>query len=349
MRRAIQITSCLLLLAALGLLAAWWRGVFDDSRVLLRHGDGEVLLLAFSPDGQYLACAVYGAKVVVWDVHLQKRIQTLVGHSDSIHGLSFSRDGSWLVTSCWDKTVRIWRTGKWECHRTIRFPEERIRLAITPDSRSLVAGLFMRMRHESDLVVINLETGAVEQTLDLGEQDTDKKGYIGPLGFTADGNYLVCSHDNPGSFVLFDALTWKPIRRISGEGPLPELGYQGLAFPSKGTVFASAGSDMRFRLWDAATGEHTRLINPDAYGGIQGVALSPDSRYLVGSYSMDDPKLIIWEWKTKAGPLTFHDRSFPRALKNAPIAFSPDGEWLAIGGDGCVLLKRFESILASAR
>lgn len=47
---------------------------------------------------------------MLWDIGSAKRIHTFVGHTDVVHSLAFSSNGSVLVSGGADDTVRMWDT-----------------------------------------------------------------------------------------------------------------------------------------------------------------------------------------------------------------------------------------------
>ena len=65
-----------------------------------------IRVLAFSPDGRYLACGGrHGARV--WDLSDRSWATPLLGHPDEVAGLSFNAQGDRLVTACRDGRARI--------------------------------------------------------------------------------------------------------------------------------------------------------------------------------------------------------------------------------------------------
>ena len=109
-------------------------------------------VLAISPDGHLLATsrrdkpatlydAMVGASrhggVVLWDLATGKEVQRISGHGGSIEALTFSPDGSSLLTGSQDQTARLWdvKTGK----ETRRFSSQGgwvTSVGFTPDGRT---------------------------------------------------------------------------------------------------------------------------------------------------------------------------------------------------------------------
>jgi ketosteroid isomerase-like protein len=76
----------------------------------LRH-NANVLAVAFSPDGRWLATGSYDGLARVWEVTTGQEVARLV-HEDVVWALAFSPDGQWLATGSEDGTARVflWRS-----------------------------------------------------------------------------------------------------------------------------------------------------------------------------------------------------------------------------------------------
>ncbi len=65
--------------------------------------------LAISPDQSRIAIGDLGnGNLSVWDLRRGALLVTLVGHSQGIASVAWTPDGARLVSSSWDRTVRIW-------------------------------------------------------------------------------------------------------------------------------------------------------------------------------------------------------------------------------------------------
>jgi len=83
-----------------------WR-LPDLSPLYTAEGYGHVGSMALSPNGQVVALGM-GNRIVLWRLSDGAFVRTLEGHSGRITGLAFSADGSLLVSSSLDGTVRLW-------------------------------------------------------------------------------------------------------------------------------------------------------------------------------------------------------------------------------------------------
>ena len=89
-------------------------GVFKLRHSALPGSTGDVLCVAYNPDGTLLATGGKDAFARIWDPATGRQLRTLRGHTDSVRSLAFSKDGKKIVTGGADKTVRLWDadTGK---------------------------------------------------------------------------------------------------------------------------------------------------------------------------------------------------------------------------------------------
>jgi WD40 repeat protein len=74
----------------------------------LAEDGGDVLALAFSPDGRSLALGGTDKVVQIWSLERQELILEHRGHSDWVRALAYSPDGRSLLSGAEDATVRLW-------------------------------------------------------------------------------------------------------------------------------------------------------------------------------------------------------------------------------------------------
>jgi WD40 repeat protein len=86
----------------------------------------EMLALAFSADGKWLAYGGTDGTIGIWSIDERKLASTLEGHTGWIQGIAFSPDGKLLASGSADQTVGIWDPKTWKSI---------LRLPLTPADR----------------------------------------------------------------------------------------------------------------------------------------------------------------------------------------------------------------------
>lgn len=258
----------------------------------------------FSPDGTMLAAR--GGHL--WNLATGKVIDKLRGFEARDGVWEFSPDGRMLAFSPYKGGITLWdiAAAKVAC----QFPNERSihDIAFTPNGKHLVT---------STGKIWNPQSGAVERTLAI------RQLYVGDVVFSRDGKTLVTRHDsqtpfrNPRAPVESEVRVWDArtgaMRHLLGG---KRFAISGLALTADASTLATWGKDDKVRFWDVKTGE-LRQEFEKAIGDARG-ELSPDGNlWALGGTVMD----------TKTAKMLHQ-------LGGDVAAFSPDGKFIATGGQG---------------
>ncbi|KAM6300767.1 U3 small nucleolar RNA-interacting protein 2 [Aegotheles albertisi] len=73
----------------------------------LGHGS-QVLCMAISSDGKYLATGDKNKLIMIWDTATCKRLHIFTGHRDAVSGLSFRKGTHQLYSASHDRCVKVW-------------------------------------------------------------------------------------------------------------------------------------------------------------------------------------------------------------------------------------------------
>ncbi len=346
-------------------------GIFDTTSGQQRAdwaaaGQGQILALAFSPDGKRLASGGDDPVVRIWDAATGQPLKQCVGHWGKVLSVAFGQDESQLVTAAHDGTVRQWdaRTG-----RQVEPPYDRhtaeVHAAVwCPDGQRVAsAGADRTVR-------LWWAGGRHEQAVLSGHTGT-----VVALAFSRDGRRLVsASYDLPDIRGDGTVRVWE----TAPEATLPVLaGHETYVYPvaysPDGRWIASGSWDHTIRLWDAATGEPLGPPLPHP-GIVRALAFTPDGARLVSGGDFGG-ELLVWDlsagrvpgrvpvgksaWSVAVSPdgariaaglyeqagftMSISDVATGRIIgtgEGTPFAFSPDGKWLAgrdAGGTNVVL------------
>lgn len=141
------------------------------------------------------------------------------------------------------------------------------------------------------------------------------------LALSPDGKRLATCCPN-GNLRVWDLKTGTQ-KRLAGH----DQGIDVLEFSPDGKVLASSGGDKKVCLWDAATGALLRTHYFGQYSSYN-LRFSPDgNRLALAPRGVVNGKFYFWDIRSGAlGP------GHPSPGRH--LAFSPKGEWLAIGEEG---------------
>jgi WD40 repeat protein/serine/threonine protein kinase len=101
---------------------------------------GEVLCLAFAPDGRVLATGDAAGTLWLWDVAKKQPIASRRGHTSVVHRVAFAPDGRRLATSGGDGTVKLWDADLIREVASITWRDTLIAPLFSPDGNTLATG-----------------------------------------------------------------------------------------------------------------------------------------------------------------------------------------------------------------
>lgn len=285
--------------------------------------------VSFSPDGQYIAfsyavdedCSVY-----IWNLNQNCHQCVLKGHESVTRSISFSHDGSSLVTASNDGTVRIWDISKGKCKKVMR-DDGKFMLSATysPDDSYIAAASYDKY--------VRIWSAVSGKLIHKLEGHTD---IVTNVSFSPDGGMLASgSEDN--TVCIWDTNTWECKRVLKGHNRF----VTSTVFSPDSLFLVSGSLDGTLRFWETEEGQcvcvlkgHTDRVNNVLFhqGGQLVISSSDDATIRIWVLFGDEPESV-----------SLHDAS---CFKSSPE--NSDGTLIA-GVDGyneiCVTEKDSRSIL----
>ena len=311
--------------------------------------DSQVTSVAYSPDGTSLA-STSGQVVTLWDPASGAPTAVLEGHTRWVGAVAFSPDGATLASqSGWDGLVRLWDV---ETHRTVASIENTrggSAMAFSPDGATLACA--------SGPLVKLWDVGTRVRIDSLAHRD-----WVHVVAFSPDGGTLATGTSK--GIEVWDASGWQRPRphelvKISGDGqdgspgaPLENplvvevLDQYGNGIAGVPVAFAVVEGDGRlggrFTVKNAETDDDGRATAALTLG------IVPGTTTVEATLLRADP--VVFEAVTVEAPIPpgerdphkWHlpDRASARlgkgsieaalATRSVPLAFSPDGQRLAV-------------------
>jgi WD40 repeat protein len=294
----------------------------------------DVLAMAFSPDGKWLAATAADNKdaaIHLWDLETGKEAAVLKGHKGLVGYLFFlpggdAKGGPILVSGAADSTIRFWSVHKQaELPQIINHPGLVSALAVSPDGKTIASG------SGKNIIFWDPATGNETRRWEAHTHGITCLTF-GPEGKTlasgSPGQQIVggtkqpITYDLDNSLALWDTANGKALHYYAGH---PAAATH-VALSEGGKIFIAECRGTTI-FWDAATGKKLRQVVSNSPS--QGLVLTPDGKTNVVA-DLNELKFIDIESGAAQRPMPHKVRQFRARIS---MAFSPDGATLAASGD----------------
>ena len=242
-----------------------------DKKLIL---ESPVSSVAYSLDGETLACGTYDNTIVLWNVSEWKKRGVLEGHTSGISSMAFSPDGKTLVSGGWDDTIRFWNVRTGEPLKTLKKHASR-KVLFSPNGQILAS-----VENDDTIHLWNVATDELVKTIQI-----DAGVVVYSVDFSPDGTTLVTA-DDAGKISFWDVT----IGDRKTMTPPKEKGYYAVFSPD-GAIIASAAAG-KISLWDVATGELLKTLTGHI-DVITAIVFSSDGKTLVSGCR--DSTVILWD------------------------------------------------------
>jgi RNA polymerase sigma factor (sigma-70 family) len=328
--------------------------IFDVATGKLLHTlIGEVEHVAFSSDSKRLASGDFNGIVKLWDVATEKEQAALQAKpAYDIQCLAFSPDGKMLAVGG-QAGLRLWDVAE---RKVVQQFRDRMvyELAFAPDGKVLAA---------SGLSHIRLwDVGTGKRLLSGGGHN----GEVSSIALSPNGKVVASTSYSDGSLCLWDAGTGKLLHQPPGDN----IAGRTACFSADGKLVASGGHDGFVHLWDTTSGREShrlpiKALQPAGFNPwVDALCLSSDGKRLTALVRFDHSQLNVWDVSTgklvtsrpfqsdgfesftpdgtgitrqTADGMAIQDTvtgkyqvTFPGVVDLFPIAFTPDGKFVAV-------------------
>ena len=288
----------------------------DLSKSVFTQIFGNVLAIAFSPNGEILATGDDKGEVYLWQATDGQLLLTLKGHTNQIKSINFHPNSQILISRSEDQTVKFWDVNTGQTLRTLQqYTSQVLSVCFAPNGQILIS-----QARDNTVNLWDVETGQCLTTLQ------DNISQIHCVAVSLDSSILATVSSD--EFIrLWDTKTGECLLTLYGHSERVQcMAFSPSSKQKNGEILATSSADRSVKLWDIKTGQCLETLQGHT-SQVLSIAFSPDE-FVVASGGAD---CIIKLWDIATGQCIKVLQGHTNWVRT--LEFSPDGSVLASGGD----------------
>ncbi len=275
-----------------------------DTLIYTIKAEGPVIDAQYSPDKKIILATYDGNKMLLIERASGKIIRKFAGHTADMNDISFSADGTKILTSSEDSTARLWSVASGKELLKVKSNDIVFVARFLPGSNSY----FITSSEDKSLCFWNAGTGS------LAKKIQPKTDAIISSGFSSDGNFALSTSAN-STTNIWDTHTGKILKTLSGHKAV----VMQAVFSNDQNLIASVSLDKTLNIWDAKSGNIIHHLAGHT-GAVRSVKFNFDNQKIITASA--DSTMILWDAKT--GTILHRFKGHKSAVNSA--CFSPDGK-----------------------
>ena len=226
-------------------------------------------------------------KIFVWTLTPEAEAagfakRSLTGHNQAVSDVQISSDGQFVLSSSWDKTLRLWKLDSGESLKTfVGHTSDVFSVAFSPDNRQIASA------GRDRTVKLWNTVGECKYTF-IENQHAD---WVSCVRFSPSAKQpMVVSAGWDKLVKVWNLQNFQLRTNLAGhDAPINTV-----TISPDGSLCASGAKDGKVMLWDVNEGKH--LYSLEGGSAIQALAFSPRSYWIVAA---TDKSIKLWDLENK--------------------------------------------------